>query len=96
MGGSVATLFSSRERSKQIRLRYCLAAWGGSPMGAPRAGSEPGVGGSNPSRRARLFRSIPGSWFTDHSGDMVDTFSGANGLGAGSTRPSSRSKKPRS
>ena len=55
-----------------------------------------GLGGSNPSRAATLDRSIPGTWFTDHSGDMVDTFSGANGLGAGSTRPSSRSKKPRS
>jgi hypothetical protein len=41
-------------------------------------------------------RSIPGTWFTDYSEDIVDTFSGTKGFGAGTTRPSSRSKKPRS
>ena len=38
-------------------------------------------------------RSIPDTWFTDYSGDIVNTFSGTKGFGVGSTRPSSRSKK---
>jgi hypothetical protein len=29
--------------------------------------------------------SIPDTWFTDYSGDMVNTFSGTKGFGAGST-----------
>ncbi len=39
---------------------------------------------------------IPDTWFTDYSGDMLDTFSGTKEFGAGSTRPFSRSKKSRS
>jgi hypothetical protein len=54
------------------------------------------VAGSSPARRAIFTPSIPGTWFTDYSEDIVYTFLGTKGFGAGLTRPSSRSKKPRS
>ncbi len=37
----------------------------------------------------RVARVLPEFCRKVHSGDMVNTFSGANGLGAGSTRPCS-------
>ena len=39
---------------------------------------------------------IPVTWFTSYTGDIVNTFSGTKGLGAGSIRPSSLSKNPKS
>ena len=36
------------------------------------------------------------TWFTSYTGDIVNTFSRAKGLGPGSTRPSSLSKNPKS
>ncbi len=38
------------------------------------------TGGSNPSSSATLLWSIPETWFTDYTGDMVYTLSGANGF----------------
>jgi hypothetical protein len=40
--------------------------------------------------------SDPETWFTPDTGEMVYTFSGAKGLGAGSTRSFSLSKNPKS
>lgn len=50
--------------------------------------------------RKKLFSEcvgcIPQTWFTSDTGHMVYTTAGKNGLGAGSTRPQSSSKNPRS
>ena len=43
------------------------------------------IEGSNPSPSAILKWSIPRTWFTFDTGEMVYTFSGANGFVAGST-----------
>ena len=44
--------------------------------------------GSNPCPSATQIRSVPGTWFTVHSGHIVNTLS-PKGLGPGSMRPSS-------
>ena len=44
------------------------------------------VGGSNPLASSNKKGCIPVTWFTPYSGDIVNTFSGAKGLGPGSTR----------
>ena len=53
----------------------------------PKCPPKAGVRGSNPLGRAISPRCIPVTWFTPYTGDIVNTFSGANGLSMGSNRP---------
>ncbi len=61
-----------------------------------RPGPSTWVGGSFPAGEDDFPGCIPVTWFTPYSGHMVNTLSGTNGLGPGSTRPLSLSKYPRS
>jgi hypothetical protein len=49
----------------------------------PEPTSKQRVAGSSPARGAMFEGSIPDTWFTDYSGDIVNTFSGTKGFGAG-------------
>ena len=70
------------------RFNYFYATYYNGLIGRPE--------GSNPSLSANFNRCIPETWFTLYTGDIVNTLSPAKGLGAGSTRPFSLSKNPRS
>ncbi len=52
---------------------------------------NPKVVGSTPTRPTIQQRSILGTWVTDYTGDIGNSF-GIKGLSAGSTRPTSSSK----
>ena len=87
-------------RSGAVRSRW-EASWAtkratcGDQLPVEGSVRDRGVGGSNPLAQTSQTRSIPGTWVTDYSGDIGNTF-GPNGFSIGSSLQVSSSKYPKS
>ena len=84
-----------RWAAESVPLGTHLRGHAAPQSGRPAHGLQ-GVGGSSPPVATISKGCIPQTWFTSDTGHMVYTTAGKNGLGAGSTRPQSSSKNPRS